>query len=153
MCAQSRNSSNYQRFLQQAEDANPGRQIVIITDDLSSHDSKSTRAWLEGHPHIRHAFIPRAPAGSTSRRAGGGSSARPPWPAETFADPDEITHATEVATAQLNARARPWIWGRPSPNRVPTAAVLCTPFEERSTRPVAVATIARRGSRTSIRRR
>jgi hypothetical protein len=23
--------------------------------------------------------------------------------------------ATRVATAQLNARARPWIWGRPQP--------------------------------------
>jgi transposase len=34
---------------------------------------------------------------------------------QTFADSDEIAHATEVATAQLNARARPWIWGRPQP--------------------------------------
>ena len=34
---------------------------------------------------------------------------------QTFAGPDEIAHATRVATAQLNARARPWIWGRPEP--------------------------------------
>ena len=34
---------------------------------------------------------------------------------QSFADPDEIAHATRVATAQLNARARPWIWGRPEP--------------------------------------
>jgi hypothetical protein len=34
---------------------------------------------------------------------------------QAFADPDEIAHATQVATAQLNARARPWIWGRPQP--------------------------------------
>ena len=34
---------------------------------------------------------------------------------QEFADPDEIAHATRVATAQLNARARPWIWGRPEP--------------------------------------
>jgi hypothetical protein len=34
---------------------------------------------------------------------------------QDFADPDEIAHATRVATAQLNARARPWIWGRPQP--------------------------------------
>ncbi len=27
----------------------------------------------------------------------------------------EIADATQVATAQLNARARPWIWGRPQP--------------------------------------
>jgi DDE superfamily endonuclease len=59
LCAPSRNSSHYQRFLQQAEDANPHGQIVIITGNLSSHDSKSTRAWLENHPRIRHAFIPK----------------------------------------------------------------------------------------------
>jgi hypothetical protein len=32
---------------------------------------------------------------------------------QTFADPAEIAHATELATAQLNAHAKPWIWGRP----------------------------------------
>jgi hypothetical protein len=30
-----------------------------------------------------------------------------------YADPDEIAHVTQVDTAQLNAQARPWIWGRP----------------------------------------
>jgi len=34
---------------------------------------------------------------------------------QEFADPDEIAYATQVATAQLNAGARPWIWGRPQP--------------------------------------
>jgi hypothetical protein len=28
-------------------------------DNLSSHNSKATRAWLEHHPRIRHAFIPK----------------------------------------------------------------------------------------------
>jgi len=58
MCAPSRNSSYYQAFLQQVEDANLHSQIVIITDNLSSHNSKDARAWLEGHPRIQHAFIP-----------------------------------------------------------------------------------------------
>jgi hypothetical protein len=31
----------------------------------------------------------------------------------SFATPDEITVATRLATCQLNARPRPWIWGRP----------------------------------------
>jgi hypothetical protein len=30
-------------------------------------------------------------------------------------DADEITHAVDMATAQLNTRATPWIWGRPAP--------------------------------------
>ncbi len=37
---------------------------------------------------------------------------------QTFADSTEIAHATELATAQLNARAKPWVWGRlPPPSR------------------------------------
>ena len=59
MCAPSRNSAFYQDFLQLEEQANPESTIWVITDNLSSHDSKSTRAWLQDHPRIRHAFIPK----------------------------------------------------------------------------------------------
>lgn len=34
---------------------------------------------------------------------------------QCFADADEVAHATEVATAQLNQHAKAWIWGRPTP--------------------------------------
>ncbi|MFQ6269374.1 transposase [Kutzneria viridogrisea] len=55
-----RNSVNYQRFLQLVEDANPEGEVVIVTDNLSSHNSKSAREWLVDHPRIQHAFIPVA---------------------------------------------------------------------------------------------
>jgi DDE superfamily endonuclease len=64
MCAPAHDSGHHQRFLQEAEEANPSGQIVVITDNLSSHDSKSPRAWLEHHPRIRHAFIPKGAWGS-----------------------------------------------------------------------------------------
>jgi hypothetical protein len=38
-----RNSAAYQDFLQLEEQANPDGTIYVITDNLSSHDSKSTR--------------------------------------------------------------------------------------------------------------
>jgi hypothetical protein len=34
---------------------------------------------------------------------------------QTFVDAAEIDQATALATAQLNARAKPWVWGRPRP--------------------------------------
>jgi hypothetical protein len=75
--------------------------ICVITDNLSSHDSKSTRAraWLEDHPRHPACFHPQGcllaePAGRLvaifRRRALAGQS---------FADPDEIAHAAEVPTA------------------------------------------------------
>jgi hypothetical protein len=63
MCASSRNSAFYQDFLQLEEQANPEGTIWVITDNLSSHDSKSTRAWLDGHPASAMPSSPRAPAG------------------------------------------------------------------------------------------
>ncbi len=32
---------------------------------------------------------------------------------QSFANSHEIKRATQMATAQLNRRAKPWIWGRP----------------------------------------
>ncbi|MFJ7209861.1 transposase [Streptomyces sp. NPDC098789] len=58
MTATSRNSVFYQQFLQKLETSNPAGDIYVITDNLSSHNSLSTRAWLEDHPRIKHIFIP-----------------------------------------------------------------------------------------------
>ena len=114
-CASSRNSAFYQDFLQLEEQANPEGMIYVITDNLSSHDSKSTRAWLEDHPRIRHAFIPKGACWLNLQEGWWRIFRRQALAGQSFADPDEIAHATRVATAQLNARARPWIWGRPQP--------------------------------------
>lgn len=49
--------------------------IVVITDNLSSHNSHATCDWLAAHPRTRHVLTSRpAPAGSTCKRPGGGSS-------------------------------------------------------------------------------
>jgi transposase len=115
MCAPSRNSSCYQRFLQQVAGANPDGQIMIITGNLSSHDSKATRAWLQGHPRIRHAFIPKGACWLNLQEGWWRIFRKTALAGQSFAGPDEICYATQVATAQLNARARPWIWGRLKP--------------------------------------
>ena len=59
MTTPSRNSVGYQRLLAAVEAANPAGTIVVVTDNLSSHTSVSTRTWLAGHPRIQHAFIPK----------------------------------------------------------------------------------------------
>ena len=115
MTAASRNSANYQRFLQKVEDANSADRIVIVTDNLSSHSSKSTREWLQGHPRISHPFIPVGACWLNLQEGWWRLFRKAALAGQSFADPDEIAYATRVATAQLNARARPWIWGRPQP--------------------------------------
>jgi hypothetical protein len=115
MTALSRNSVGYQQFLQLVENDNPDREIVIVTDNLSSHNSKSTREWLTGHPRIQHAFIPKGACWLNLQEGWWRLFRKTALAGVSFAGPDEITYATRVATAQLNTRAKPWQWGRPAP--------------------------------------
>jgi hypothetical protein len=116
LTAPSRNSVGYQRLLTAVETANPAGTIMVITDNLSSHTSASTRAWLADHPRIQHAFIPKRACWLNLQEGWWRLFRRQALAGQSFAAPDEITLATEVATAQLNARARPWVWGRPPPS-------------------------------------
>lgn len=116
MTAPSRNSAFYQQFLAKVEATSPGDgDIYVITDNLSSHNSKSTVEWLTGHPRIVHAFIPVGACWLNLQEPWWRIFRRHALAGQCFAGPDEIEYATRIATAQLNARAKPWIWGRPDP--------------------------------------
>jgi transposase len=112
-CAPSRNSACWQAFLARLEQANPTGTIAVITDNLSSHHSLTIRAWLAGHPRIEEVFIPTGACRLNLPEAWWRIIRRHALAGQTFADPGEIAHATAVATAQLNAHTKPWVWGRP----------------------------------------
>jgi hypothetical protein len=114
LTASSRNSLYYQQFLEMLEQANPVGDIHVITDNLSSHNSKSTREWLLDHPRIKHAFIPVGTCWLNLQEPWWRLFRREALAGQSFADPNEIDHTTRQATAALNARARPWVWGRPA---------------------------------------
>lgn len=88
--------------------------IYLVADNLKTHKSAMVRKWLEGHPKIEHAFIPKGAAWLNLievwwRQALAG---------QDFCDSHEIGQATRVATRQLNRKANPWVWGRkPKPPR------------------------------------
>lgn len=113
MAARSRNSDYYCQFLLQLEQTHPTGNLLIITDNLSSHTSLKTRTWLTDHPRIRQVFIPKRAAWLNLQEGWWRLLRREAFAGQTFADYDEIARATAVATQQLNQRAQPWVWGRP----------------------------------------
>ena len=116
LTAPSRNSVGYQDLLGAVETANPAGTIMVITDNLSSHTSVSTRTWLTDHPRIQHTFIPKGACWLNLQEGWWRLFRRQAFAGQSFATPEEITLATSVATCQLNARARPWVWGRTLPS-------------------------------------
>jgi len=112
-CAASRNSTGYIALLQDVEADNPTGDIYIITDNLSSHNSAQTRAWLAEHPRLHQVFIPTGACWLNLQEGWWRLFRRDALAGQSFATADEIEQATRITTAQLNARAKPWVWGRP----------------------------------------
>ncbi|MFJ8025778.1 transposase [Streptomyces sp. NPDC096311] len=113
--ASSRNSAFYQQFLQKLETAHPAGDIYVVTGNPSSHNSLSTRTWLEDHPRSRHVFIPVGACWLNLQEGRWRIFRRAALAGRSFAGPSEIEQAAHLAASQLNARARSWIWGRPAP--------------------------------------
>jgi hypothetical protein len=133
MTAASRDSASYQKFLAQVEKANPRGKIVVITGNLPSYNSVSTRDWLAGHRRIDHAFIPVGACWLNLQEGWWRIFRRHALTGVSFATADDIAYVTGNATAQLNRHARPWILGQTAtaPPRA-CAAGSSTRYEERS---------------------
>jgi hypothetical protein len=109
-------------------------EIHVIADNLKTHKSALVGKWLEKHPRIEHAFIPKGAACLNLIEAWWLIFRRQALAGVDFADSYEIYQARRVATQQLNRKASPWC-GEDHPSRPGIGgALLCTVFEERSTR-------------------
>jgi DDE superfamily endonuclease len=142
----SRNTAGYLRLLEAVARANPrGRPLPLITDNLSSHKSPPIRECLEKHPRIEQVFIPVGACWLNLQEAWWRLFRREALAGhQTFADGEEIERAAQVATLQLNRRAKPWVWGeRTSPEGI-GGAHLFTAFEEQSTTSIFSSTLSSR---------
>ena len=116
--SRSRNSAGYLKLLQKIERAIPKGLIYLVTDNLKTHKSAMVRQWLEGHPRVEHAFIPKGAAWLNLIEGWWRLFRRQALAGEDFVDGYEIDQATRVATRQLNRKASPWDWCRkPKPSR------------------------------------
>jgi DDE superfamily endonuclease len=113
LTAPSRNTLGYLALLQAVDRDNPAGDLYLITDNLSSHKSPPIQQWLEAHPRVHQVFIPKGACWLNLQEGWWCLFRREALAGQDFADAKEIDQATRVATAHLNARASPWVWGRP----------------------------------------
>ena len=113
--APARNTAGYQQLLVALDEANPLGDLYVIGDNLSSHKSPPIQEWLSAHPRVHAVYIPKGASWLNLQEPGWRLFRHEALAGQSFADATEMTYATRVATEQLNCRAKPWIWGRPSP--------------------------------------
>jgi hypothetical protein len=114
---------------------NPAGEIAVITDNLSK-PLRLLHWHLAGCPSV-----PAHPPGVHPGRACWRNLQEAWWrifrrdalAGQSFARSDEITLAIEMATCQLNARARLWVWAPWRPHHATDDASSPTAFRERST--------------------
>ncbi len=103
---------------EEIERAIPKGLIYLVADNLKTHNGVLVREWLEGHPRIEHAFIPKGAAWLNLIEAWWRLFRRHALAGQDFADGYEIDKAARVATRELNRKASPGVWGRrPEPPR------------------------------------
>jgi DDE superfamily endonuclease len=113
--APSRNTLGYLTLLTQLDAANPDGELHLVSDNLSSHTSAPIQQWLALHPRVHPVPIPTGACWLNLQEGWWRLFRREAFAGQSFADAREIDLATRVATEHLNARAKPWVWGRPPP--------------------------------------
>ncbi len=111
--SRSGNSKGYIKLLQKIERAIPKGLIYLVADNLKTYKSATVGEWLEKHPRIAHAFIPKGAAWLNLIEVWWRLFRRQALAGQDFCESYEIDQATRVATRQLNRKASPWVWGRP----------------------------------------
>jgi DDE superfamily endonuclease len=108
-----RNTAGYQALLDAVAADNPTGALYLITDNLSSHKSRPIAAWLAEHPRVQQVFLPVGACWLNLQEGWWRLFRREALAGQCFADGEEIEQVTARATTKLNARAHPWVWGRP----------------------------------------
>jgi transposase len=111
--APSRNTVGYLKLLKQLDEANPDGDLHLVSDNLSRHTSGPIQEWLGQHPRVHPVPIPTGACWLNLQEGWWRLFRREAFAGQSFADAKEIDLATRVATEHLNARAHPWVWGRP----------------------------------------
>jgi DDE superfamily endonuclease len=113
--APSRNTVGYLKLLTVLDQAHPEGELNLVSDNLSSHTSGPIQQWLAVHPRVHPVPLPTGACWLNLQEGWWRLFRREAFAGQSFADAKEIDQATCVATKQLNARAHPWVWGRPPP--------------------------------------
>ena len=114
LSAPSRNTAGYLRLLEAIERAYPEGKLTLIGDNLSSHKSRPIQAWLAEHPRPQQLFIPVKAAWLNLIEPWWRWLRREAFAGQGFVDAQEVNRAAADGTRRLNARAKPWGWGRPA---------------------------------------
>jgi transposase len=109
-CTPTRDGAAFLSFLKKAVAPHRRRQIHVVLDNLSTHDTPDVRAWLEAHPNVRFHFTPKGSSWLNQIETWFGIITRQAIRRGTFASVQVLTRTIRDYLASWNNNPRPFQW-------------------------------------------
>jgi transposase len=109
-CYPQRTGMEFLAFLRKAVKPHAGKEIHVVLDNLSTHDTPEVKAWLEANPHVTFHFTPIGSSWMNQIEIWFGIITRQAIRRGTFVSVNHLIHRIRAYVEHWNATAEPFVW-------------------------------------------
>jgi len=109
-CYPQRTGADFLAFLRKAVKPHGGKQVHVVLDNLSTHDTPEVQAWLAANPNVTFHFTPVGSSWMNQIETWFGIITRQAIRRGTFVSVNHLVQRIRTYVAHWNANAEPFIW-------------------------------------------
>jgi len=109
-CYPRRTGREFLAFLRKAVKPHAGREVHVVLDNLSTHDTPAVRAWLAAHPNVSFHFTPIGSSWLNMIETWFSIITRQEIRRGTFSSVNALVFAIRDYITAWNADAAPFVW-------------------------------------------
>jgi transposase len=109
-CYPQRAGADFLRFLRKAVRPHAGREVHVVLDNLSTHDTPEVRAWLDANPNVTFHFTPVGSSWLNQIEIWFGIMTRQSIRRGTFPSVAALIGRIRDYVTTWNAHAKPFVW-------------------------------------------
>jgi transposase len=109
-CAPRRGGAEFLAFLRKAVKPYAGKQIHVVLDNLSTHDTPKVRAWLAANPNVTFHFTPVGSSWLNMVEIWFGIITKQAIRRGTFTSVNALIHRIRAYIEAWNTDAQPFVW-------------------------------------------
>jgi transposase len=109
-CYPRRTGPDFLAFIKKAVKPHAGREIHVVLDNLSTHDTPDVQAWLDRNPNVTFHFTPVGSSWMNQIETWFGIITKQAIRRGTFTSVNELIHRIRTYVAHWNTDAKPFVW-------------------------------------------
>ena len=109
-CHPRRTGPDFLAFIKKAVKPHAGKEIHVVLDNLSTHDTPDVQAWLAANPNITFHFTPVGSSWMNQIETWSGIITKQAIRRGTFTSVNELIHRIRTYVEHWNADAKPFAW-------------------------------------------